>query len=284
MLYSEQIKQFAEKLGVDTAQLKDGLYSTTLKAIYDACGSGGGSGGGGVSSWNDIPDRPFGTTTTIQEILPETKVLEVEGTLVVMAVPTLVDGNTYTVTWNGVDYTCVAHTTEGLTVVGDIGAMTGGESTGEPFVIAPMIRQGFTMVASFNGETDITLSIRGEVKEVTQLEVKYLPQILIDVSSGDYSLISRVTYDEVIAALNEGKNVVIRVIDTNTYEPIEWIPIANIDSGYDEQHRIFFIGINARTRYDGTTVQLDVHSVYLYKDAYGATQTGYLSSVTLKTV
>lgn len=44
MLYSEQIKQFAEKLGVDPAQCKDGLYGTMMKAIYDACGSGGGGG------------------------------------------------------------------------------------------------------------------------------------------------------------------------------------------------------------------------------------------------
>ena len=47
MLYSEQMKEILEKVGVNPDECKDGLYSTLLQAISDACGSGGGSGGGG---------------------------------------------------------------------------------------------------------------------------------------------------------------------------------------------------------------------------------------------
>ena len=46
MLYSEQMKEICEKLGVNPADCKDGLYSTLLQTISDACDGGGGSGGG----------------------------------------------------------------------------------------------------------------------------------------------------------------------------------------------------------------------------------------------
>jgi hypothetical protein len=47
MLYSEQMKQICEKLGVNPDECKDGLYSTLLQTICDACGGGSGGGGGG---------------------------------------------------------------------------------------------------------------------------------------------------------------------------------------------------------------------------------------------
>lgn len=49
MLYSEQMKHICEKLGVNPDTCPDGLYSTLLQTICDACdgaGGGGTSGGG----------------------------------------------------------------------------------------------------------------------------------------------------------------------------------------------------------------------------------------------
>lgn len=53
MLYSEQMKEICEKLGVNPAECKDGLYSTLLQTISDACDGGGGSGGGDGWHLND---------------------------------------------------------------------------------------------------------------------------------------------------------------------------------------------------------------------------------------
>ena len=53
MLYSEQMKEICEKLGVNPADCKDGLYSTLLQTISDACDGGGGSGGGEEEWFND---------------------------------------------------------------------------------------------------------------------------------------------------------------------------------------------------------------------------------------
>ena len=44
MLYSEQMKEICDKLGVDRSECKDGLYSTFLQAISDACDNAGGGG------------------------------------------------------------------------------------------------------------------------------------------------------------------------------------------------------------------------------------------------
>jgi surface protein len=50
MLYSELMHQICEKLGVKREECKDGLYSTLLQTISDAC-DGGGNSGGGEEEW-----------------------------------------------------------------------------------------------------------------------------------------------------------------------------------------------------------------------------------------
>lgn len=64
MLYSEQMKQICEKLGVNPAECKDGLYSTLLQTICDACdGGGSGGGGGGAVVGDEVNVADFVTDT-----------------------------------------------------------------------------------------------------------------------------------------------------------------------------------------------------------------------------
>lgn len=115
-------------------------------------------------------------------------------------------GKTYTVKWNNTDYQIVAGTymyqvneTESVKCVA-LGnrASIGEADTGEPFAIliyTPELAVTMNMYAvalSLDGSTEVTLSIKGEIETVHQLDLKYLPttlrgqkQIIINRSSDD---------------------------------------------------------------------------------------------------
>ena len=136
-----------------------------------------GSSGGGVSSWNDLTDKPFGEEIT--EILPETTV-EIDPDMGMGIIPvdfTVVGGKDYTVKFNGVDYvTSCIEPVEGVFALGNLGAF--GEDfpiTEHPFVIASEYMDDGTIawaVGALDGSASVTLSI---VETITKIEKKYIP-------------------------------------------------------------------------------------------------------------
>lgn len=133
-----------------------------------------------------LPDGyPYSETGVA--ILPETTV-EIDpdsGEGYILDEFELVGGNTYTVMWNGMEYSCVAQPLvddSGVygAAVGDVGLVDVGEPvTGEPFVIISFIgalaaEYGvYGVVVALDGSESVTLSINGEV--VHKLDAKYLP-------------------------------------------------------------------------------------------------------------
>ena len=96
-------------------------------------------------------------------------------------------GQAYDVSWNGTKYTCVAQLfasgdgAEPQVVLGNIGFMAGGDSTGEPFIIfvvdavqAAIYGVG-CMIVAFDGSTSVTVSIVGEAEIIHTIDPKCLP-------------------------------------------------------------------------------------------------------------
>lgn len=139
--------------------------------------------GGGVTDYNKLENKPVGVDTV--EILPETTV-EIDpdnGVAIFPDVLDVVSGDTCTVKWNGTEHICTAqiYAADGQSGValGDLGLMTGGTSTGEPFMIicldaatAAESGLGF-MVMPLDGSASATLSITSEA--VKKLDMKFLP-------------------------------------------------------------------------------------------------------------
>jgi hypothetical protein len=110
----------------------------------------------------------------------------------------LVLGETYKINWNGTVYECVATTAEGITV-GNVGALTGGEDTGEPFVISYVPEEmadqfgGYGLVLDLTSQENVTVTVSIERGGLTKLDPKYLPM--------DYIV------QEVLANLTNGNEV-----------------------------------------------------------------------------
>ena len=231
-------KEFAEKLAYPDVGIHIGTSApdddnAVLWVDTDETAVGGESSGSNVSTpdWlqNDetasdyIKNRPF--SESIFELLSETEVTFEDG---IYEQPEytgelLVSDETYTVTWNGTEYTCVAQTMSGMGgAIGNVGLAMGGTDTGEPFVIVTMASEGMLVIMALDGSTSATVKITGNI--IKKIEEKFLPAlpvvayIPIYVEAGPvYS--TTVTVGELSKMINDGKMVIAKIYNTNV-DPI----------------------------------------------------------------
>lgn len=175
----------------------------SAKAVYDYVQNNSGGGGSGADLLNTegiIKQQYFPEGYPYSEVsegivLPETTVTPNEnGEAALTDALGLVEGQTYTVNWNGTDYECVCAKVEmdgdgdgvadiqmGI-ALGNIGLITGGNDTGEPFVIIELLPEfaaqvgAPVMVQALDGSTTVTLSIAGVTTINTPIAQKFLPK------------------------------------------------------------------------------------------------------------
>ena len=122
------------------------------------------------------------------------------------------DGQTYTVVWDGVEYSCVGHDSEQGTYIGNPAAF-GAESTGEPFVY---LEDGsLYMWGSYDTATSHTIGVTGPDTVYKTIDKKFLPEagkFVVDATN----LPSDVTgwgnlHDSLEAALDAGDEIFLDV-------------------------------------------------------------------------
>lgn len=205
----------ADYVYTETEVLRWEDMDTRLKALETAPGPDWGQ--------NDptAPDYVKGRTHWVEyeqaEILPvqnislDTNPYMTQGTL------PLVIGQTYTVSWDEREYTCVcgAGSLEGYSTIGigNAAIYGGGEDTGEPFCIGVVPDLGAWGVFGTDGGSH-SLGITGAAERVHQIEEKFLPSPVLWVdltyhsSTGTYSV--NIVPTEAAAALRKGKLLIAR--------------------------------------------------------------------------
>ena len=170
------------------------------EAVELGTGCGGGSGADLLNENGVIKQQYFPEGYPYSEVregvvLPETTVTpNEEGAAVLTVALGLVEGQTYTVNWNGTDYECVcakaetdgdgdgvADTQIGV-ALGNIGLVTGGDDTGEPFAIVELTPEfaaelGVPSIVQIgDGSTSVALSISSIATINTPIAQKFLPK------------------------------------------------------------------------------------------------------------
>lgn len=154
----------------------------------------GGSGGGGVSSWNDLTDKPFYEESREVEIFPEQELTLTgsSGTYTLESSPALfvlVEGETYRVVLDSTEYELVCTVGEhGIPALSHYVLNESGEPTDGTFIIqyasAEVIgtEGGATAVAVIDSSNTAnhTLCIYQNGTTVKTLDAKYLPMDAID--------------------------------------------------------------------------------------------------------
>lgn len=176
-----------------------------------------------VASWNDLTDRPFGEddgvvvplptkylpegvpycVESMVALLPETAVTADDGAFEIdYPIEGVAVGGTYIVKYNGVKYQCTAQgfTFEDwgrLPVLGNLGEMSGGVSTGEPFMVIVIPASG-VMLISLDDATEVTFAIYGDndIRKLDNrcLDLAWLPtvqktdtEVLAETTSTEYA-------------------------------------------------------------------------------------------------
>ena len=206
--------------------------------------------GGGVSSWNDLMDKPF--NSEVREILPETMMEifydDVDTGINIIPVEFTVEvGKEYIITYNGVKYTCVNNKPDtdelnGYMWMGNLGAVDENfPSSNEPFVLAygpidfdedanPI---NYTWVIyPLDGSTSVTLSIAEEI--VHKIDPKFLPTHDWNASEGEPGhVLNRPFYSEVVSTV---------LIDNQTY-PVDQELYHNFPLITGQSYHVVFDGV-----------------------------------------
>lgn len=98
------------------------------------------------------------------------------------------DGQTYTIFWDGVEYSCVGHVADGSSYIGNPAAF-GAESTGEPFLYANA-RQ--PMWVSYDTATSHTIKVTATKMVYNTIDVNMLPK-----AGENYGVVKK---DEIVTA------------------------------------------------------------------------------------
>lgn len=133
----------------------------------------------------------------------------------------IVDGQTYTVNWDGTEYECVGVISDSMTLLGNLSIAGMGDDTGEPFVYGYNIEQAAGIFATNGTSASHTISVKTTGEIFTPMAEEFLPAgvgtaaIIYNSNGNRYG--SELTYDELYERLLDGKQVVLHRASYNEY-------------------------------------------------------------------
>ena len=88
----------------------------------------------------------------------------------------IVEGQTYTVNWDGTEYECVGSVLNSLTMIGNLSIMGVGDDTGEPFVYGYDARRAVGAFITLDTSASHTIRVKTTEETVTPMAEGYLPE------------------------------------------------------------------------------------------------------------
>ena len=90
----------------------------------------------------------------------------------------IVEGQTYTVNWDGTEYECVGSVLNSLPMIGNLSMIGVGDDTGEPFVYGYDARRAVGTFITLDTAASHTISVKTTEETVTPIAEEYLPKNL----------------------------------------------------------------------------------------------------------
>ena len=126
------------------------------------------------------PTKSVETTTLMEEQQVAFTLVEEEGLYLTQLTNAfkIVDGQTYTVNWDGTEYICVPSLADMGLFIGNSSILGMVDDTGEPFLYLYNARQHAGMFATIDTAASHTIRVKTTAETVTPIDEKYLPENL----------------------------------------------------------------------------------------------------------
>lgn len=183
----------------------------------------------------------------------------------------IVDGQTYTVNWDGTEYECVGFVIESQPALGNLSIVDKGSDTGEPFVYGYDTKQHTGMFIANDTSASHTISVKTIEEVVTPMAEEFLRKDVIVNIVGTNTILGHTyllfdkTDDEIANALSNGSTVKLNYHGDNVQ--------------YDLNHGMFW-GVIPNTYGTDGIVKLAVVSVANLANGWYPTQTYITASTT----
>ena len=148
----------------------------------------------------------------------------------------VVEGQTYTVNWDGTEYECVGVISNSMPLFGNLSIMGMGDDTGEPFLYIYDKNYAAGLLATLDTSASHTIGVKTTGEIVTPMAEEFLPAgvgtaaLIYNLGGNRYS--SKLTYDELYERLLDGKQVVLHRISDKEYRYLtKWRNGSNGDIG-----------------------------------------------------
>lgn len=134
----------------------------------------------------------------------------------------VVEGQKYTVNWDGAEYECVCSIFNTNPVIGNLSIAGGSDNTGEPFLYMYIASKSIGQFGTLDTSASHTISVKRISETVTPIAEEFLPagvrtMALITSDSDARTLSSNLTNDELYERLLGGRQVVLYLLNENEY-------------------------------------------------------------------
>ena len=130
----------------------------------------------------------------------------------------VVEGQKYTVNWDGAEYECVCSIFNTNPVIGNLSIAGGSDNTGEPFLYVYIASQSLGQFGTLDTSASHTISVKKIDKTVTLMAEEFLPATALITADSDVgTLSSNLTNDELYERLLGGRQVVLYLLNENEY-------------------------------------------------------------------
>ena len=131
----------------------------------------------------------------------------------------VIEGQTYTVNWDGTEYECVGVIFNSIPLLGNLSIIGIGGDSGEPFLYE--IERAAGIFGTLDTSASHTISVKTTGEIATPIAEEFLPAgvgtaaIIYNPNGNRYG--SELTYDELYERLLDGKQVVLHRVSFNEY-------------------------------------------------------------------
>lgn len=186
---------------------KDLQPVTRMEFFLKAYGGGGSGGGGSVPKPltfdympEGYPTKSVQTTTLMEE---QQVAFTLSGGLYMAQLTNafdIVEGQTYTVNWDGTEYECVGIVMKPESALGNTSIVGEGSDTGEPFIYAYNTQQHGGTFATLDTAASHTISVKRIEETVTPMAEEFLPseinELIMKSSTPDSTKKFKITVDD----------------------------------------------------------------------------------------